>query len=269
MKIIDTFTFFNELMLLDVRLNVLHEHVDEFVLVEATRSHQNKPKPLFYEENKHLFDKFNHKITHIVVDRFPEHTYWSHENYQRDVIASSLSHLDNNDIVFISDLDEIWNPEILLPTIAKEVSSDKIYRWQSLVCYFYFNLVAWHSNWIQPMYMKYSFLKKLTEQGYTISKDILRGRDQSSKPQLDNIVIDGIAGWHFSYTEDPIYKLQNFLHSELRNMSEEEINDSILKGVNPFHKYCNMRTIQPSELESHLPKYIWNNLEKFKHKIYE
>ena len=70
-KIIDCFTFYNELDMLTYRLNILNDIVDYFVLVEATHTHVGKEKPLFYKENKHLFEKFNHKIIHIVVDDFP------------------------------------------------------------------------------------------------------------------------------------------------------------------------------------------------------
>ena len=69
-KIIDCFTFYNELDLLTYRLNILNDVVDYFVLVEATHTHIGKEKPLFYQENKHLFEKFNDKIIHVVVDDF-------------------------------------------------------------------------------------------------------------------------------------------------------------------------------------------------------
>jgi beta-1,4-mannosyl-glycoprotein beta-1,4-N-acetylglucosaminyltransferase len=266
MKIIDTFIFFNELTLLELRLNILNDYVDEFVLVEATRSHQNKPKPLFYKENKHLFEKFNHKIKHIIVDKFPEHSYWSHETYQRDYIGKCLSEYSDEDIVFISDLDEIWNPKALLP-ILKDLDNNSIYRWQSLTCYFYLNLIAWPHNWVQPMFMKYSLLDRLQKNGYNISVDILRGQTQSNKPQINNIITDGLMGWHFSYIEDPIYKLQNFLHSEYSNMTIEEIQDCIANGINPFHKHCQMRSVPTHKLEQFLPEYVMQNIDKYKSKI--
>lgn len=266
MKIIDTFPFFNELTLLDLRLNILNDYVDEFVLVEATRSHQNKPKPLFYQQNKHMFDKFNHKIKHVIIDKFPDHTYWSHETYQRDYIGRCLDHCNDEDIIFVSDLDEIWNPKSIIP-LLKDIKNDSIYRWQSLVCYFYYNLIAWPHNWVQPMFMKYSFLKELQRNGYAISVDILRGQTQSNKQQISNIITEGLMGWHFSYMEDPIYKLQNFLHSEYSSMSLEELQSSIANGVNPFHKHCQMRPVLQNKLSQFLPEYILKNLDKYKSKI--
>ena len=66
-KIYDIFTFFNELELLEIRLNILDKYVDYFVLVEATETFSGKPKKLYYEENKHLFKKFEHKIIHHIT----------------------------------------------------------------------------------------------------------------------------------------------------------------------------------------------------------
>ena len=101
-KIVDCFTFYNELDLLTYRLNILNDTVDYFVLVESTHSFVGKEKPLFYQENKHLFEKFNHKIIHIIVDDFP-HKYpnidfekkeqWINERFQRDCISRGIDKL--------------------------------------------------------------------------------------------------------------------------------------------------------------------------------
>ena len=71
MKIIDSFIFYNELDLLNYRLSILNDFVDYFILVESTHTFTGYPKKLFYNENKKLFDKFNQKIIHIIVDDFP------------------------------------------------------------------------------------------------------------------------------------------------------------------------------------------------------
>ena len=68
---IDCFIFFNELDLLEIRLHELDGVVDEFMLIEGTRTHQNKPKPLFFEEAKDKFSDFLPKINHVVVDKWP------------------------------------------------------------------------------------------------------------------------------------------------------------------------------------------------------
>ena len=70
-KIIDCFTFYNEMDLLNYRLNILYNVVDYFIIVESTHTYVGKEKKLFYNDNKHLFEKFNDKIIHIIVDDFP------------------------------------------------------------------------------------------------------------------------------------------------------------------------------------------------------
>jgi beta-1,4-mannosyl-glycoprotein beta-1,4-N-acetylglucosaminyltransferase len=93
MKIIDCFTFYNELDLLTYRINLLYNIVDYFIIVESTHTHVGKEKILYFNENKHLFDKFTDKIIHIIVDDFPykypnvnidNNDAWCNEEYQRN-----------------------------------------------------------------------------------------------------------------------------------------------------------------------------------------
>jgi len=106
--IYDCFTFFNELELLELRLHELAEVVDKFVLVEATKTHSNQPKPLHYQENRSRFGGFQDKIIHIIVDDLPDaKDPWVLENFQRNCIARGLGNCRPDDFVLISDLDEI------------------------------------------------------------------------------------------------------------------------------------------------------------------
>jgi beta-1,4-mannosyl-glycoprotein beta-1,4-N-acetylglucosaminyltransferase len=85
MKIIDCFTFYNELKLLEYRLNILYNIVDYFIIVEANQTHQGKSKKLYYNENKNRFEKFQDKIIHIVVDLpyiYPNINYKNNKNFQ-------------------------------------------------------------------------------------------------------------------------------------------------------------------------------------------
>ena len=122
--IYDCFTFFNELDLLEIRLNILNEVVDKFVLVEATRTHRGNPKPLYFKENKKRFAPFLDKIIHIVVDSYepvekyiaskdsdPKLHSWAYENFQRHAIIHGLDDLKDEDSLIISDLDEIPTAE--------------------------------------------------------------------------------------------------------------------------------------------------------------
>jgi hypothetical protein len=195
----------------------------------------------------------------VILDEFPQYSYWSHENHQRDHIYNCINKLaQDDDIIFISDLDEIWDPEKIIP-ILSNTDSNKIYRWRSRICYFYFNLIAQKEDWIQPMFLSFSLLKELIEKKqYSISQNILRDIHSPI-----NIYTDEYSGWHFSYTGPVIYKLQNFLHSEFNNLSEDYIKECVETKINPFYKN-KMQVIGASEFNSYLPKYVMNNLQKYK-----
>ena len=101
---IDCFTFFNELDLLEIRLHSLAPYVDRFVLVESPITHSGKPKPLFFEENKERFKGFN--ITHIISPPM-EGGSWDIEINQRGHILDGIKDADPEDVILISDVDEI------------------------------------------------------------------------------------------------------------------------------------------------------------------
>lgn len=111
--IYDCFTFFNELDLLEIRLNVLKDVVDRFVLVEAGETHTGKPKPFLFEANRERFAEFASRIKYIKIEKFPAccKTPWWRENLQRNAIAEGLSEALDDDIILISDLDEIPRPD--------------------------------------------------------------------------------------------------------------------------------------------------------------
>lgn len=256
--IYDCFSFFNEHTILDIRLNTLYDSVDKFIIVEATRSHQNHPKPLYYAENASRYAKFADKIIHVVVDSFPSHDYWSFEQHQRDQIVNALNSVAlPDDIVFISDADEIWNPAVFK---SIELEHQKIYQWPSYICYHYFNLVAQMDLWYQPLVCTYGTIDfYCNEQKRALSYDVLRNRGGAMDPN-SYVKFENLSGWHFSYTEDVEYKLQNFLHSEYRNMSYDQFLLAIRQGINPFHSN-KMALID--DLENYLPQYVLNNKQKF------
>ena len=105
--------FYNELNMLKFRLDYLYDTVYKFILVESTLTHSGKTKELYYNNNKHLFEKYNDKIIHIIVDDLPtlEETNdsWDREIKHRQGIERGLNQLNlkDNDIVCSCDLDEI------------------------------------------------------------------------------------------------------------------------------------------------------------------
>lgn len=108
--IVDAFTFYNELDILELRLTVLGTHVDRFVLVESELTHAGGPKELFFERNKQRYAKWLPKITHLIVkaeDMPKDKNPWSREKYQRDCILRGLDDVPDDSIVMLSDVDEI------------------------------------------------------------------------------------------------------------------------------------------------------------------
>src|SRR3954451_4428807 len=91
--IYDCFTFFNELDVLEIRLHVLEEVVDRFVLVEARQTFQRDAKPLYYAENRDRFASFADRIEHVVVEEFPEEATgtWGCEAWQRNAIRLGIA----------------------------------------------------------------------------------------------------------------------------------------------------------------------------------
>ena len=112
MKIYDCFQFFNEENILDLRLNILDEHVDFFVIVESTTDHQGNEKKLNFDINK--YKKFQKKIIYIVVEDTLDAIKKPHlgqnslvERHQRNSITRGLKNCSNEDLIIISDVDEI------------------------------------------------------------------------------------------------------------------------------------------------------------------
>jgi beta-1,4-mannosyl-glycoprotein beta-1,4-N-acetylglucosaminyltransferase len=108
--IVDCFSFFNELDLLELRLGELDPVVDQFVLAEAVVTHQGSPKPLFFQENRVRFGPWLHKIAHVVLEAIEAEgpaAHWVREAKQRNALGKILDHVPDDAIVMVSDLDEI------------------------------------------------------------------------------------------------------------------------------------------------------------------
>lgn len=212
--------FYNELDILEYRLNILYDHIDHFILVESTRTHKGNEKPLFYDSNKERFAKFNDKIVHIIVtdlnpnpevdyiDNFLKDGVWKNENYQRQCIDVGIKHLNLSpeDIIIISDVDEIPNIE----NIKYYTSKEKIGIIKLAQFMYYYNLTTINiAFWIFSYIISYEEYKK--EENRDIN--IIRITHEKY-----NILENG--GWHLSYFGDPKFiqnKLQQFAHQEYNN----------------------------------------------------
>ena len=114
MAIYDCFQYFNEEHIADLRFNILNEFVDHFVIVESTVNHQGKDKKLQFDINK--YQKFKKKIKYIIVDDTPENIKISHEGgeylveqHQRNSLMKILKKANDDDLIILSDVDEIPN----------------------------------------------------------------------------------------------------------------------------------------------------------------
>jgi beta-1,4-mannosyl-glycoprotein beta-1,4-N-acetylglucosaminyltransferase len=221
-KVIDCFTFYNEIDLLTYRLNLLNNVVDYFIIVEATHTHTGKEKKLYFNENKHLFEKFNKKIIHIIVDDLP-HKYsnvniinndvWKNEIFQRNAIARGINcikYLCNSDIIIISDLDEIPDPY----TLNNIKESDKNFDITALeMDFYYYNLnTRFKDKWYKCKIISY---EKYNELNITCNE--IRMIERSA-------ILNG--GWHLSYFGDKHFiqnKIQNFAHQEFNNSNYTEL----------------------------------------------
>ena len=116
MAIYDCFTFYDELQLLEIRLKLLYDYVDYFVLVEIPKTHRGVDKPLLFDKNKARYSQYLDKVIQVKVNYIPDYTHdgdWTIENWQRNCIMKGLANCKPDDIIMISDIDEIPNPIIL------------------------------------------------------------------------------------------------------------------------------------------------------------
>lgn len=105
--IYDLFTFFNELDLLELRLNILDPFVDKFILTESPQTFSGKPKPLYYQENQERFKPWAKKIIHNVVSEYETDNPFRRAYVQKE---DARKYLKDKDTVYFGDLDEIWQP---------------------------------------------------------------------------------------------------------------------------------------------------------------
>ena len=279
--IYDCFSFFNELDLLEIRLNVLKDVVDRFVLVEAGETHSGRPKPLYYKENEARFAAFKDKIVYVGIERFPETctTDWARENYQRNAIAQGLRDARDDDVVLISDLDEIPRPELISKYVGKRGVT--VFD-QNYFAYFlnYRNVRQqwWHGTRMLSYrdfchafdgvkVIKNEFLPEEINKGTTASKIRCRTLPRSRGGQ--RVVKNG--GWHFTSlggAEKLAEKMASFAHQEY-NPGDDRIDVNELQKIIKAGKgtFWDMRCFA-EELDDSYPLYIRENKDRFANLIY-
>ena len=270
MKLIDCFMYFDEDLILEIRLNTLNKIVDKFVIVEATKDHAGRDKKLNF--NLENFSKFKNKIDYIIVDNIPTEVgsnkkNW-HENhirdqFQRNSLSKGYENCDYDDFIMISDIDEIPDPEKIKEFDVKNKYACFLQKnFQSKL-----NLLNITNEWwpgtkiCQKQYLKSpQWLRNIkTKKGHfwKFYKD--------KEPQL---IYAG--GWHFSFLKSPESikrKISSYAHNEFNTKdftNIDEIKRKIDLGKDLFNREIIYKKIS---VDSSYPKYIFDNRDKLKNWI--
>jgi hypothetical protein len=255
-KIYDCFLFFNELELLDIRLHELYPYVDHFVIVEAKETFRGKDKPLYFAENKERFAAFQDKIIHVVVEeRIETQDPWEREHFQREQVMRGLKDCRKNDVILISDLDEIVKGACVAE-IVKKISSGKA---QALVCeqkMYYGFLNHYQMQWPGTIGTSYGKLKQMT---------VLQARRlRNGKPRklrragIRQFIKLKDAGWHFTSMgglQNWITKVESYSH--LSKSARLEWRDG-------EEFFCNLNSTSRVPIDASFPLYISEYQEHFR-----
>ena len=292
MKIFDCFMYFDEEMILDLRLNILNSHVVYFIIVESRYNHKGEKRKLLF--NKEKFIKYRDKIIYLVHDEVPskvkrindeddEKTQTNkyimnalyRENAQRNYIINGLNNANNEDIILISDVDEI-------PKIDKfefNKVNNKIILFRQDMFYYKFNLCLPNFKWTgtkacrKKDLISPQWLRNIKEKKYPF----FRLDTFFSDKKYTDIKIVNDGGWHFSNikTAKAIeHKLKSYLHHKEFDdvpLSIKEIDQLVqnkkaiydLKVDKRVNKIGNGVALEKFEI-SKLPNHIISNQKKFK-----
>jgi len=288
-KIIDCFSYLDEDMLLDLRLNVLSEHIDHFVICEATFNHKGIKKRLNFNINN--FKKFKDKISYLVMDVEPGIIKKVNENDplelknskildnsinrdigQRNFLMKKIDDFDDNDLILINDLDEI-------PNLNNFKFKNRITIFKQKMIYYKFNLIYPNFNWMGSRMCKKKdlispqWLRNIKPKNYSWHRlDTL-----FSKKKYQNIDFIENGGWHFSNIKnanDIDKKMRNFAHHleyEESGLNAEQIQKNIKEKkvfYNHFSDKADTNKLKHSaklinfDLKN-LPNYLCSNLDKY------
>ena len=291
MNIYDCFMYYDEDLLLDIRLNSLDKYVKKFVITEATYTHNGSKKKLNFDIKK--YKKFQDKIEYIVVDQQPPNIIeigkqdtakkleeklilngMARDYFQRENLKKGLKDLDKNDLVIISDLDEIPNLENLDLNKVK----NNIIIFQQKMFYYKFNLLYEEFVWAGSKAVKYKNFISPQWLRNIKSKKYPRWRLDTlfSKKKYSNLLYINDGGWHFTCIrtpEDLEKKLLNFAHHHEFEKSGLKTNDlkKLIQEKRVMYdhnvdqrgyKWSGKSILKKINLNL-LPVYIQNNLGKF------
>jgi hypothetical protein len=264
MKIYDCFPFYNELDLLDLRLSELYDHVDHFVIVEATTTFQSNAKKLYLQDNWDRYAKYHDKMIHVVVDDAPgDPDAWVNDIFQRNAIMRGLVNASDEDICIIEDADEILRPHVIdhMRANPKDIMGFRVPYFNFKMNYMLVNNTEAYHVWTVAC------RRKFLEQ-----PDAFRGM-RFQLTQLprdyedDTIRMYEHAGWHFTYLGDTEFvknKIRSFAHTELNNdqvLNNIDVDSMMSRGVgfNPL----DARPFVPVKLDSYFPRSLLDNVDHY------
>jgi len=284
--------YYNEDTVLELRLNYLNQYIDYFIIVESTFDHRGQKKNLNFDINK--FINFKDKIKYYILDSQPPNIEeiktndteneksskyilngYKRDHYQRKYLSKGIDYADTDDLIIISDIDEI--PK--LENINLEKVKNNLLLFNQKMCYYKFNLYQENYKWVGSRACKKKklinpqWLRDVKPKKYPI----WRLDNLFSNIKYNNIKFVDDGGWHFSYLNTPELieqKLRSYTHHReydlnpigLENIAkriknrESVYNLSIDKRVNKFSSGVKLKILEENEL----PKYLIENKEKFK-----
>ena len=291
MKIYDCFMFYDEDLIIDLRLNILNKFVDEFIIVESKFTHSGEKRNLLFNMNKYA--NFKKKINYIVLENEPnnlETIYDSdtedkknskyimnalkRENYQRNGISKGLSKAAPDDLVLISDVDEIPN----LSNLDINKINNEIILFKQNFYYYKFNLKLEDLPWLGTKACKFKILKSpqwlrnIKDKKYPFWRiDVL-----FSDKKYSNLKFIDNGGWHFSNMktpEDIEKKMRTYLHHreyDINPLGKKKIEEIIKSKKSIYNLRADMKTEKFDGTQnlkatdgSELPDYIKENKKRF------
>lgn len=279
----DCFLFFNELDLLEMRLHILDTIVDYFVICEANITHSGVPREYCFAANRDRFSRWTDKIIYIQVDEMPvdfttvqpiasEHSYKGmceqaiatallqapnidlhaplqcREYWQRESIIRALQDCQPDDVIILSDIDEIPNPDTI-SNILQHFDNTRVYGLRQNSYYYKLNLLK-ERHWVGPRISSYSRFSQQPVGTFRHIRDI--------------IVANG--GWHFSFqtASGVAEKLAAYSHSDMADESVmANLDNRIEQGIDPF----NRGSLTQVPIDSTYPQHLLDNIDRYKHMI--
>ncbi|MCM1125444.1 MAG: glycosyltransferase [Lachnospiraceae bacterium] len=275
----DCIPFFNEIDILNLRLHILSPLVDKFIIEEATVTFLGEPKELCFEKNKELFKEFLPKIEYIVVDNSPsELTTHERDKFQKNALIAGLKDAKDEDVIILSDVDEIPNPKAL-EEIISHFDTDKVYHLAQRMFYCYLNMEEVSGKLLsttgefpgveRKMWLgtKVFSKKNIPENG------IIFLREASTTAPEAVRVADG--GWHFGYMGSRGGDISKRIGDKVVAAAHQEYNDQdtlaeakdrLLLGQDIFGRDARFERV---EIDGSYPEYLLTHLDEYRHLVIE